>query len=62
MAIRSNLSPGAGRAKARIPCCGSAAWPDVDTLGLIAMFCGAGLLVLAMLFVIYAPDLITRLF
>ena len=45
MAIGSNLSPGAGRAtKAKFPSRAPATWPDVDTLGLIAMLCGAGLL------------------
>lgn len=44
MAIGSNLSPGAGRAtKAGVPSRASATRPDVDTLGMIAMLCGAGL-------------------
>jgi len=52
MATKPSCSPGAGRAaKARVRSGASANWPDVDTLGMIAMFCGAGLL-LAVLWVI----------
>ena len=57
MATKSSFSPGAGRAaKARVRSGASANWPDVDTLGMIAMFCGAGLL-LAVLWVICGLDL-----
>jgi hypothetical protein len=53
MATRSKLSQSASRA--------SATWPDVDTLGVIAMFCGAGLL-LAMFLIISGFDLTDRFF
>ena len=57
MATKPSCSPGAGRAaKARVRSGASANWPDVDTLGMIAMFCGAGLL-LAVLWIICGLDL-----
>jgi hypothetical protein len=50
MATRSSVSPGSGlAAKTRVPFRASAAGPDVDMFGMIAMLCGAGLLVAALL-------------
>jgi hypothetical protein len=57
MALRSNLSPGAGQAtKAEFPSRAPATRPDVDMLGMIAMLCGAGLL-LAVLWATCGLDL-----
>ena len=62
MATKSNLSPAAGRAtKAGVPSRASAMRPDVDTLGIIAMLCGVGLLV-AMLLLTCGLDLSFGLF
>jgi hypothetical protein len=62
MATRSKLSQSVGRATtARVLSRASATWPDVDTLGVIAMFCGAGLL-LAMFLIISGLDLTDRFF
>ena len=63
MATRSNLSPGAGWPdEARLPSGASKTKADVDTLGTIAMFCGAGLvvallLIVALLLATYGLDL-----
>jgi hypothetical protein len=50
VATRSSVSPGPGLVtKARIPSRTSATWPHVDIFGLIAMLCGAGLIVALLL-------------
>ena len=57
MAPRSNVSPAGGRAtKAQAPSRVSLIWPDGDTLWMLAVFCGAGLLI-ATLLVTYGLDL-----
>jgi hypothetical protein len=57
MATRSKLSQSVGRATmARVLSRVAATWPDVDTLGVIAMFCGVGLL-LTMYLVTFGLDL-----
>ena len=57
MAPIPNLSPGAGRAtQAQVPSRVSSIRPDVDTLVILAVFCGAGLLI-ATLLVTYGLDL-----
>ena len=57
MATRSKHSRTVGRgARARVLSRLAATWPDVDTLGVIAMFCGVGLL-LAMYLVAFGLDL-----
>ena len=55
MATKSSFPPGGGRA-AKAGVRSGENWPDVDRLGMIAMFCGAGLL-LAVLWVICGLDL-----
>jgi hypothetical protein len=46
MATRSSVSPGSGlAAKMRVPSRASATGPDVDMFGMIAVLCGAGLVV-----------------
>ena len=57
MATRSSVSPGTGLVtKARVPSRASATRPDVDMFGMIAMLCGAGLVV-AVLLATYGIDL-----
>ena len=50
MAIKSSVSPGTSLAtRARVPSRASVTWPDVDMFGMIAMLCGAGLVVVVLL-------------
>jgi hypothetical protein len=50
MAPTLNLSPSAGRAtKARVPSRASSIRPDVDTHVMLAVVCGAGLLIVTLL-------------
>lgn len=57
MASGSSVSPGMGLATgARVSSRESATRPHVDMFGMIAMFCGAGL-VFALLLAIYGLDL-----
>jgi len=57
MATRSSLSPGAGRPdEAKVLSRASKTQSDIDALGIIAMFCGAGLVV-ALLLATYGLDL-----
>ena len=57
MATGSSVSPGTGLATgARVPSRESATRPYVDMFGMIAMFCGAGVVV-ALLLATYGLDL-----
>jgi hypothetical protein len=62
MATGSSVSPGPGLAtKARVPSRASAPRPDVDMLGMVEMFCGAGLVV-ALLLATYGLDMSIEFF